>query len=155
MRFQFSVSPLLLFLLFSSLLYKPQGKLAHLQNRKSIWSISICRVPRLNCDTLVCPMELLHPPEDCNVNSSLSFTLQVFLLLSYFQIESSFHEINHPLFTQRIYRVYICSDMSCWGYFCWRHNSRKCYPFPQGKVCCCSNHWSCYCIRVGYVFHDW
>ncbi|CAH9106309.1 unnamed protein product [Cuscuta epithymum] len=33
--------------------------------------------PKLNCGTDDCPIELLHPPEDCNVNSSLSFTLQV------------------------------------------------------------------------------
>uniref|UniRef100_A0A803LBH3 DUF8003 domain-containing protein n=1 Tax=Chenopodium quinoa TaxID=63459 RepID=A0A803LBH3_CHEQI len=33
--------------------------------------------PRLYCDDNDCPLELLHPPEDCNVNSSLSFTLQV------------------------------------------------------------------------------
>ncbi|KAG1335439.1 hypothetical protein COCNU_03G015580 [Cocos nucifera] len=33
--------------------------------------------PRLNCEVQNCPMELIHPPEDCNVNSSLSFTLQI------------------------------------------------------------------------------
>ncbi|KNA19661.1 hypothetical protein SOVF_059480 [Spinacia oleracea] len=33
--------------------------------------------PSLYCDRDDCPKELLHPPEDCNVNSSLSFTLQV------------------------------------------------------------------------------
>ncbi|KAM7257442.1 hypothetical protein ACFE04_013183 [Oxalis oulophora] len=33
--------------------------------------------PRLYCDRQDCPVELLHPPEDCNVNSSLSFTLQI------------------------------------------------------------------------------
>ncbi|KAI4380001.1 hypothetical protein MLD38_006235 [Melastoma candidum] len=33
--------------------------------------------PRLYCDLEDCPRELLHPPEDCNVNSSLPFTLQV------------------------------------------------------------------------------
>lgn len=33
--------------------------------------------PILNCDLQDCPIELLHPPEDCNVNASLSFTLQV------------------------------------------------------------------------------
>ncbi|GAB4837156.1 hypothetical protein Ancab_002067 [Ancistrocladus abbreviatus] len=33
--------------------------------------------PRLYCDRHDCPAELIHPPEDCNVNSSLSFTLQV------------------------------------------------------------------------------
>ncbi|XP_077212654.1 uncharacterized protein LOC143847765 isoform X1 [Tasmannia lanceolata] len=32
--------------------------------------------PRLYCEQ-DCPVELLHPPEDCNVNSSLSFTLQI------------------------------------------------------------------------------
>ncbi|CAA0824261.1 Unknown protein [Striga hermonthica] len=32
--------------------------------------------PKLYCDTQGCPAELLRPPEDCNVNSSLSFTLQ-------------------------------------------------------------------------------
>ncbi|KAK4276957.1 hypothetical protein QN277_015041 [Acacia crassicarpa] len=33
--------------------------------------------PKLYCDRDDCPLELLHPPEDCNVNSSLSFTLQI------------------------------------------------------------------------------
>ncbi|XP_072999486.1 uncharacterized protein [Typha latifolia] len=33
--------------------------------------------PKLNCELENCPMELIHPPEDCNVNSSLSFTLQI------------------------------------------------------------------------------
>uniref|UniRef100_A0A2P2LJ16 Uncharacterized protein MANES_16G076600 n=1 Tax=Rhizophora mucronata TaxID=61149 RepID=A0A2P2LJ16_RHIMU len=33
--------------------------------------------PKLHCESHVCPDELLNPPEDCNVNSSLSFTLQV------------------------------------------------------------------------------
>ncbi|KAL8522147.1 hypothetical protein ACS0TY_012337 [Phlomoides rotata] len=33
--------------------------------------------PKLHCDSQDCPAELLHPPEDCNVNSSLSFTLQI------------------------------------------------------------------------------
>ncbi|KAJ8774786.1 hypothetical protein K2173_017232 [Erythroxylum novogranatense] len=33
--------------------------------------------PRLHCESEFCPFELLHPPEDCNVNSSLSFTLQI------------------------------------------------------------------------------
>ncbi|KAF3793289.1 hypothetical protein EJ110_NYTH09664 [Nymphaea thermarum] len=33
--------------------------------------------PRLYCESRECPVELLHPPEDCNVNSSLSFTLQI------------------------------------------------------------------------------
>ncbi|GAV56979.1 hypothetical protein CFOL_v3_00518 [Cephalotus follicularis] len=33
--------------------------------------------PRLHCGHQNCPVELLHPPEDCNVNSSLSFTLQI------------------------------------------------------------------------------
>ncbi|XP_056163736.1 uncharacterized protein LOC115684582 isoform X2 [Syzygium oleosum] len=33
--------------------------------------------PRLYCELQDCPRELLHPPEDCNVNSSLSFTLQI------------------------------------------------------------------------------
>ncbi|XP_015899506.2 uncharacterized protein LOC107432822 [Ziziphus jujuba] len=33
--------------------------------------------PQLYCDLPDCPMELLHPPEDCNVNSTLSFTLQI------------------------------------------------------------------------------
>ncbi|GJY81049.1 hypothetical protein Tco_0493800, partial [Tanacetum coccineum] len=30
-----------------------------------------------NCKLEVCPMELIHPPEDCNVNSTLSFALQI------------------------------------------------------------------------------
>ncbi|KAI3904002.1 hypothetical protein MKW92_018351 [Papaver armeniacum] len=33
--------------------------------------------PRLYCGSQDCPVELLHPPEDCNVNSSLPFTLQI------------------------------------------------------------------------------
>ncbi|KAK4415618.1 hypothetical protein Salat_2669200 [Sesamum alatum] len=33
--------------------------------------------PRLYCKQKYCPVELLHPPEDCNVNASLSFTLQI------------------------------------------------------------------------------
>ncbi|KAG5403070.1 hypothetical protein IGI04_009189 [Brassica rapa subsp. trilocularis] len=33
--------------------------------------------PKLYCDRQDCPYELLHPPEDCNVNASLSFTLQI------------------------------------------------------------------------------
>ncbi|XP_059318529.1 uncharacterized protein LOC132068810 isoform X2 [Lycium ferocissimum] len=32
---------------------------------------------RLYCGHADCPIELIYPPEDCNVNSSLSFTLQV------------------------------------------------------------------------------
>ncbi|XP_042401678.1 uncharacterized protein LOC121991725 [Zingiber officinale] len=33
--------------------------------------------PSLNCEKKDCPFELVHPPEDCNVNTSLSFTLQI------------------------------------------------------------------------------
>ncbi|KAK2968224.1 hypothetical protein RJ640_027356 [Escallonia rubra] len=33
--------------------------------------------PKLYCELQDCPFELLHPPEDCNVNSSLSFTVQI------------------------------------------------------------------------------
>ncbi|RXH74676.1 hypothetical protein DVH24_029397 [Malus domestica] len=33
--------------------------------------------PQLNCELPNCPMELLHPPEDCNMNSTLTFTLQI------------------------------------------------------------------------------
>ncbi|XP_071730346.1 uncharacterized protein [Rutidosis leptorrhynchoides] len=33
--------------------------------------------PRLNCNSPQCPEELLSPPDDCNVNASLSFTLQI------------------------------------------------------------------------------
>ncbi|XP_019446403.1 PREDICTED: uncharacterized protein LOC109349844 [Lupinus angustifolius] len=33
--------------------------------------------PQLYCEVGNCPIELLHPPEDCNVNSSLPFTLQI------------------------------------------------------------------------------
>nr|GFA51138.1 hypothetical protein [Tanacetum cinerariifolium] len=32
---------------------------------------------RSNCKLEVCPMELIHPPDDYNFNSTLSFTLQV------------------------------------------------------------------------------
>ncbi|XP_076923792.1 uncharacterized protein LOC143586032 [Bidens hawaiensis] len=34
-------------------------------------------VPKLNCESQQCPVELLNPPDDCNVNASLSFTLQI------------------------------------------------------------------------------
>ncbi|XP_057544556.1 uncharacterized protein LOC130823795 [Amaranthus tricolor] len=33
--------------------------------------------PQLYCEQQECPAEILHPPEDCNVNSSLPFTLQI------------------------------------------------------------------------------
>ncbi|RLM92507.1 uncharacterized protein C2845_PM08G03000 [Panicum miliaceum] len=33
--------------------------------------------PKLNCEDDSCPVEIIHPPEDCNLNSSLSFTIQV------------------------------------------------------------------------------
>ncbi|KAJ0601687.1 hypothetical protein HanIR_Chr03g0131581 [Helianthus annuus] len=33
--------------------------------------------PKLNCDLPQCPEELLHPPDDCNMNASLAFTLQI------------------------------------------------------------------------------
>ncbi|XVF89135.1 hypothetical protein PTKIN_Ptkin19aG0106100 [Pterospermum kingtungense] len=33
--------------------------------------------PKLYCELRGCPFELLHPPDDCNLNSSLSFTLQI------------------------------------------------------------------------------
>ncbi|KAA0061742.1 uncharacterized protein E6C27_scaffold212G001170 [Cucumis melo var. makuwa] len=33
--------------------------------------------PRLYCELSDCPAELLHPSEDCNVNSTLPFTLQI------------------------------------------------------------------------------
>ncbi|XP_078432105.1 uncharacterized protein LOC144703731 isoform X2 [Wolffia australiana] len=33
--------------------------------------------PKLSCDVEECPTEVLHPPEDCNVNASLAFTLQI------------------------------------------------------------------------------
>ncbi|KAG8067383.1 hypothetical protein GUJ93_ZPchr0005g14410 [Zizania palustris] len=33
--------------------------------------------PKLNCEDESCPMEIFHPPEDCNLNTSLSFTLQI------------------------------------------------------------------------------
>ncbi|XP_061371138.1 uncharacterized protein LOC133313747 isoform X2 [Gastrolobium bilobum] len=33
--------------------------------------------PQLYCEVENCPVELLHPPEDCNVNSSLAFTIQI------------------------------------------------------------------------------
>ncbi|PKA55884.1 hypothetical protein AXF42_Ash014556 [Apostasia shenzhenica] len=35
------------------------------------------KAPRRNCELVGCPIELIHPPEDCNVNSSLSFTIQI------------------------------------------------------------------------------
>ncbi|KAJ6758316.1 EPHRIN TYPE-B RECEPTOR [Salix koriyanagi] len=40
-------------------------------------STSNAITPRLNCLLEECPSELLNPPEDCNVNTSLSFTLQI------------------------------------------------------------------------------
>ncbi|XP_054786508.1 uncharacterized protein LOC129292866 isoform X1 [Prosopis cineraria] len=33
--------------------------------------------PQLYCELENCPHELFHPPEDCNVNSTLAFTLQI------------------------------------------------------------------------------
>lgn len=33
--------------------------------------------PKLPCESDTCPEELIYPPEDCSVNSSLSFTLQI------------------------------------------------------------------------------
>lgn len=33
--------------------------------------------PKLYCGRHDCPSELLHPPEDCSVNSTLAFTLQI------------------------------------------------------------------------------
>ncbi|KAF4398559.1 hypothetical protein G4B88_013648 [Cannabis sativa] len=33
--------------------------------------------PRLYCNLPDCPAELIHPPEDCNVNSTLAFTIQI------------------------------------------------------------------------------
>ncbi|GAA0160631.1 transmembrane signal receptor [Lithospermum erythrorhizon] len=32
---------------------------------------------KIDCELHGCPVELLHPPEDCNVNASLAFTLQI------------------------------------------------------------------------------
>ncbi|KAI3822027.1 hypothetical protein L1987_09608 [Smallanthus sonchifolius] len=34
-------------------------------------------VPKLHCASQQCPDELLNPPDDCNVNASLPFTLQI------------------------------------------------------------------------------
>lgn len=39
--------------------------------------MNIYRVPKRYCADLNCPIELLHPLEDCNVNASLSFTVQI------------------------------------------------------------------------------
>ncbi|KAI3792745.1 hypothetical protein L2E82_06633 [Cichorium intybus] len=33
--------------------------------------------PRPNCNSRQCPVELLNPPDDCNMNASLAFTLQL------------------------------------------------------------------------------
>lgn len=44
------------------------------------------RTPKLYCDSQDCPAELLHPPEDCNVNSSLVFTLQVHILFEHHKV---------------------------------------------------------------------
>uniref|UniRef100_A0A803NU05 DUF8003 domain-containing protein n=1 Tax=Cannabis sativa TaxID=3483 RepID=A0A803NU05_CANSA len=38
---------------------------------------SVNRTPRLYCNLPDCPAELIHPPEDCNVNSTLAFTIQI------------------------------------------------------------------------------
>ncbi|XP_019191996.1 PREDICTED: uncharacterized protein LOC109186463 isoform X2 [Ipomoea nil] len=40
-------------------------------------SINHISAPQLCGELQYCPIELLHPPEDCNVNGSLSFTLQI------------------------------------------------------------------------------
>lgn len=58
------------------------------------------RTPKLNCDSKDCPVELFHPPEDCNVNSSLSFTLQVFYLFFVKKI-SWCSELGYPIVTIR------------------------------------------------------
>lgn len=34
-------------------------------------------IPNLLCESATCPEELIHPPEDCNVNATLSFTVQI------------------------------------------------------------------------------
>ncbi|KAL5225362.1 hypothetical protein ABZP36_012001 [Zizania latifolia] len=34
------------------------------------------KAPKLNCEDVISPVKIIHPPEDCNLNSSLSFTLQ-------------------------------------------------------------------------------
>lgn len=39
--------------------------------------VGCTRAPELNCDSPQCPEELLHPPDDCNVNASLAFTLRI------------------------------------------------------------------------------
>lgn len=46
------------------------------------------RRPQLYCERENCPDELFHPPEDCNVNSTLAFTLQVFVRVSPFRTKS-------------------------------------------------------------------
>ncbi|XP_057872729.1 uncharacterized protein LOC131078912 isoform X2 [Cryptomeria japonica] len=33
--------------------------------------------PKLHCESETCPNDLIYPPEDCNVNASLPFTLQI------------------------------------------------------------------------------
>lgn len=44
----------------------------------------------LYCELEDCPVELLNPPEDCSVNTSLSFTVQVFPLLRRGSFDASF-----------------------------------------------------------------
>lgn len=40
-------------------------------------SILFCRVTESLCDSQTCPIDLITPPDDCHVNYTLSFSLQV------------------------------------------------------------------------------
>ncbi|XP_073122629.1 uncharacterized protein [Henckelia pumila] len=64
--------------LFLSLFYRINtgpGSILRGPLKKSVSNEYI--MPRLYCESQDCPAELVQPPEDCNVNSSLSFTLQI------------------------------------------------------------------------------
>lgn len=41
------------------------------------YSFCIYRVIKSRCESQTCPMDLITPPDDCHVNNTLSFSLQV------------------------------------------------------------------------------
>ena len=53
-----------------------------------------------HCESKTCPSELITPPDDCHVNHSLSFTLQVSIIKStFFSLARDFYnKINNFIF---------------------------------------------------------
>lgn len=43
------------------------------------------------CESKTCPSELITPPDDCHVNRSLSFTLQVSIIQTFFPMDTFFY----------------------------------------------------------------